>query len=143
MVDADAPEVCWSLDQAIVWARTRDPILVDEAGQSKRISGALDVKVAIRQSALKRAGRDINAELWNASGWQIPSTHMTIGGFEFVEMVEPAAVEAYETRSPFPLEKYLERRFRTVRIRSLGKRPGEAEYRALSSADWNDLEISE
>jgi hypothetical protein len=145
MADASAPEVYLSLYQAIVWARTRELTLVDEAaGQSKRVSAAFDVKVAIRQSKLKAAGRDINRELWSASGWQIPSTHMTIGGFEFVEMVEPAAVETYEARlSPFPLEEYLQRLLRTGRIRSLRKRPGEAEYHALSSADWNDLEISE
>jgi hypothetical protein len=31
---------------------------------------------------------------------------------------------------------------RTGRVASLGRRPGEAEWRALSPADWNDLELS-
>jgi hypothetical protein len=141
MADANAPDVYWSLYQAIVWALTRDPILVDEAaGQSKH--AGFDVKVAMCQEKLKRAGRDINLELWKASGWPM----LPAPGFGVTEVTDPKGVDSYSSQWPpwfHRTNEYLVALMRKGRINSRAKRPGEAEYSALSSADWNDLEISE
>jgi hypothetical protein len=119
MADADAPEVYWLIQQAIAWALTRDLEFVEQiAGSSDPGSLALTTEIALRQVKLKARGRDIKQELLDASGG---SSRWPDG---------------------FDIRQHFENLLRAGRLRSVGTRPGETESRALSPADWNNLELS-
>ncbi|MFZ1964509.1 MAG: hypothetical protein WAU78_13780 [Roseiarcus sp.] len=67
----------WNLDQLRAWAQTRDPELVRAAAQSGTVGQERDsAQIALRAlhaaTELKRRGRDIEAELWEASKWERP-----------------------------------------------------------------------
>jgi hypothetical protein len=67
----------WNLDQICGWACTREPELVRFAADGKRNSPgrsslSIDVRAAHAAERATRAGRDLNLELWNASGWPQP-----------------------------------------------------------------------
>jgi hypothetical protein len=135
--------VYWLVEQAIVWALTRDLAFVEQVG------GRADPgspAVAIRQVALRRGGRDINAELWKVSGWTVPSGD-TITTFDVKKEEDQTHVlsnfeDIADDRPPrFPIADYLTALAREGRLASLGRRPGEAEWRALSPVEWNDLEL--
>jgi hypothetical protein len=68
---------CWNLDQLRAWAQTRDPELVRAAAQSGTVGQERDsAQIALRSlyaaTELKRGGRDVEAELWEASKWARP-----------------------------------------------------------------------
>jgi hypothetical protein len=129
----------WSLTQAIVFAQTSDFALVAEIPNFRDLR-QFDVRVAVSQAQAKSNGRDINVELWQASGGN-PIQFDTVEGFESIEVVEPWAA-GYQVRpSRFKIEEHFEKLLRTGKLRSQGRRPGKIKYRALSAVDWNDLKI--
>jgi hypothetical protein len=69
----------WNLDQICGWARTREPEVVRFAADGRRntpgrTSLSIDVRAAHAVERAKQAGRDVNLELWNASGWPQPQS---------------------------------------------------------------------
>jgi hypothetical protein len=137
-----------SLQQTIGWARARDLSLVEQASKVRR--DRFDVLIARARSRAKAKGRDINAELWKASGWT-PSSDKE-QGFDVAEAVVRkqrtksrtiAVVESKDRLPPFPIEDYLTALSRAGRLTSMGRRPAphEGRYSPLQPADWNDLEI--
>jgi hypothetical protein len=157
-------EVFWLISQAIGWALTRDRELAEQIGGSSD-PGSFGTQIAFLQSELRRKGRDINLELWKASGWTIPSpSGGPIRGIPFssgdpiedfdtitvfdakmegkTPVLSNVAEIANDRLRTFPIEHYLETLLRGGKLASLGRRLGEAEYRPLSPADWNDLELT-
>lgn len=66
-------EPFWNLDQLRAWAQTRDPELVRQAALASNVnSGVIAFSILHAATRLKRAGRDVDAELWQASGWERP-----------------------------------------------------------------------
>ena len=67
----------WNLDQIRGWAVTRDPDVVRFAGsvsgrgQSESAS-LIEIRAVVSASRSKQAGRNVNVELWDASGWPMP-----------------------------------------------------------------------
>jgi hypothetical protein len=63
----------WNLDQIFGWAETRDPELVRAAAWPRYGRPKPTLQIRIRSThaatALLRDGRDIDGELWAASGW--------------------------------------------------------------------------
>jgi hypothetical protein len=67
----------WNLDQVRAWACTRDPEVVRFAaiatrGRSAQNSLTIAVRSAHAALRSKQAGRDVNLELWRASGLPMP-----------------------------------------------------------------------
>jgi hypothetical protein len=67
----------WNLDQVRAWACTRDPEVVRFAAMGARTrlpQSSLDIAVRSAHAALRstQAGRDVNLELWRASGLPMP-----------------------------------------------------------------------
>jgi hypothetical protein len=131
MADADAPEAYWLVEQAIAWALTRDLEFVEQiAGSADPGSLALSAEIGLRQVKLKARGRDINLELWDANLWSISPAETGM------------RVSASGWPQAFPIRQHFENLLRAGRLRSVGTRPGETESRALSPADWNNLELT-
>ena len=70
-------EPFWNLDQLRAWALTRDPDLVRVAAlprvEGQQInSGLLAFRILHAATKLKADGRDVDAELWRASGMDPP-----------------------------------------------------------------------
>jgi len=63
----------WNLDQVIVWAQTRDQELVRLAAFPERHTLEIAAKAWRLKERAKEKSRDIEAELWAASGWEPPS----------------------------------------------------------------------
>ena len=62
-------ETYWSLDQAEVWAFTRDSALVSWASKPSNFINRRPIsRIAHALTLVRAAGRDLNAELWQASG---------------------------------------------------------------------------
>lgn len=63
----------WNLDQIRGWAETRDPEIVREAALPRygRPKKTLEIMVRVTHSAtvLLHDDRDVDGELWAASGW--------------------------------------------------------------------------
>jgi hypothetical protein len=144
---AESAIIYWSLKQAIAWAQSRDLSLVEQAS---KVRGKLVELVALAQVRAKAKGRDVNAELWRASGW-MPSSD-TERGFYVAEAVirkrptkfrTVAVVESKDRLPRFPIEECLTALFRAGRLTSIGRRPAphEGGYDALQPAEWNELEI--
>jgi hypothetical protein len=70
-------EPFWNLEQVRAWVESRDPELVRFAAIPKvgRPRPSLEIVARCIQAATTSAksGRDVGAELWNASGWTPPS----------------------------------------------------------------------
>jgi hypothetical protein len=66
-------EPFWNLDQIRGWAETRDPEIVRAAEWSRYGAPKKTLEIAIRTThmatAILRDGRDIDGEMWAASGW--------------------------------------------------------------------------
>jgi hypothetical protein len=67
----------WNLDQVCAWACTRDPEVVRFAAAgtrrgSPKSTRAINIRSAHAALKSKQAGRDVNLELWLASGWPMP-----------------------------------------------------------------------
>lgn len=66
-------EPFWNLDQIRGWAETRDPEIIRAAGLLRYGQPKKTLEIAIRTThmatAILRDGRDIDGELWAASGW--------------------------------------------------------------------------
>ncbi len=63
----------WNLDQIRGWAETRDPEIVRAAAWPRfgRAKKSLEIAIRATHSAtdVLRDGRDVDGELWAASGW--------------------------------------------------------------------------
>jgi hypothetical protein len=101
--------------------------------------GSFGGQIALRQARLKRGGRDINLELWSESGWSISPAET---GVRVGAAVDSQGEIVSRWPDAFPIQPHFENLLRAGRLRSLGKRLGETEWRALSPADWNDLELT-
>jgi hypothetical protein len=116
---------------------------------------ALAARIGHYLERARRQGRDVNAELWRASGRLLPidlslarndepeslSEH---GPEESQRPEQPEGDESALARHPlFPIEDHLVQLLRAGRIKSLGKRPSERRHQELSAADWMGLEIAE
>jgi hypothetical protein len=88
----------WNLDQIRGWACSRDPEVVRFAadglrGALNRPSSSIDVRTAYAAEKAKQAGRDVNLELWNASGWPLPEN----------AFVAPASMEQFADELGVPV----------------------------------------
>ena len=135
-------ETYWSLDQAVVWAFTRDSALVNRVLLTSRIGLALTL--------VKAAGRDVNAELWQASG-RPPQFLADVLSAEKIEnelivklppFDDSDDAESWTRLALFPIHEYLVDLLRSGTIASLWKPPREVRFQGLSAADWKALEIS-
>ena len=143
----------WSLDQAKAWALTRHPELVSWAAKPANFKGApaaLAERIGLYLERARRQGRDVNAELWRASGRpplaqnDEPESLSEHGSEESQRPERPEGDESDLARLPiFPIEDHLVQLLRAGRIKSLGKRPSERRHQELSAADWMGLEIAE
>ncbi len=83
-------EPFWNLDQIRGWAETRDPEIIREAAWPRYGQPMKTPEIAIRTThmatAILRDGRDIDGELWAASGWA-----PKIKAFEPLPMVQDYA----------------------------------------------------
>jgi hypothetical protein len=138
----------WNLDQVVVWARTRSPAAVRFAENSPHLgrmnSGLpIEIKTSIEAGKAKYAGRDIDAELWGASGEprpveadDLPSDLPTLY-FEGREVL----LEPLNSPMRFPIEDYLLGLFRNGTLTAHGNLPGDPLARPISALDWGGLVI--
>jgi hypothetical protein len=159
----------WNLDQAKAWAETRQTDSVEHAAASltpgrARSSSEIAIASLHRATATKRAtGRDINAELWKASGWPektepivFPSNvcnaahrdGIPVWEFAFergIVVVLPVANGLGPPHvfrlCPFPIEDYITRLLRDGRLTARGQFPGEYTPRPITADDWASYEI--
>jgi hypothetical protein len=145
-------ETYWSLDQAVVWAFTRDSALVSWASKPSNFINRRPIsRIGFALTLAKAAGRDVNAELWRASGRppqflaEVPSAEKIEN--ELIVKLPPFDDsdddESWTRLALFPINEYLVDLLRSDRIASRWKPPGEVRFQALSAADWKALEISE
>ena len=75
----------WNLDQIRGWAETRNPELVCAAALPKYGMPKKTLEIAVRSTLtatdIRRSGRDVDAELWAASGWPPPKSRFTAPPF--------------------------------------------------------------
>ena len=95
-------ETFWNLDQIRGWAETRDPELLRAAALPRYEVPMKTLQIAIRSThaatAALRDGRDIDGELWAASGWKP----------KISEFVAPIIVQRYADKHGVPpYEAYL------------------------------------
>jgi hypothetical protein len=146
-------ETYWSLDQAVVWALTRDSAVVSWASKPSNFINPvlLASRIALAQTLAKAAGRDVNAELWQASG-RPPQFLADVLSAEKIEnelivklpsFDDSDDAESWTRLALFPIQEYLVDLLRSGPIASLGKRSHEVRFQGLSAADWKALEISE
>jgi hypothetical protein len=145
-------ETYWSLDQAEVWAFTRDSALVSWASKPSNFINRLPIsRIAHALTLAKAAGRDVNAELWQASG-RPPEFLAEVLSAEKIanELIvklppfdDSDDDESWTRLALFPIREYLVDLLRFGTIASLGKPPREVRFQDLSAADWKALEISE
>ena len=145
-------ETYWSLDQAVAWALTRDSALVSWASKPSNFINRvfLASRIALAQTLAKAAGRDVNAELWQASG-RPPQFLAEVLSAEKIENelivklppFDDSDAESWTRLALFPIQEYLVDLLRSGTIASLGKPPREIRFQDLSAADWKALEISE
>jgi hypothetical protein len=145
-------ETYWSLNQAVVWAFTRDSALVSWASKPSNFINRRPIsRIGFALTLAKAAGRDVNAELWRASGRplqflaEVPSAEKIEN--ELIVKLPPFDDsdddESWTRLALFPINEYLVDLLRSDRIASRWKPPGEVRFQALSAADWKALEISE
>jgi hypothetical protein len=145
-------ETYWSLDQARVWAFTRDSALVSWASKPSNFINRRPIsRIGFALTLAKAAGRDVNAELWRASG-RPPQFLAEVLSAEKIEnelivklppFDDSDDDESWTRLALFPINEYLVDLLRSDRIASRWKPPGEVRFQALSAADWKALEISE
>lgn len=145
-------ETYWSLDQAVVWAFTRDSALVSWASKPSNFINRRPIsRIAHALTLAKAAGRDVNAELWRASG-RPPQFLAEVLSAEKIEnelivklppFDDSDDDESWTRLALFPINEYLVDLLRSDRIASRWKPPGEVRFQGLSAADWKALEISE
>jgi hypothetical protein len=74
-------DLFWNLDQIRGWAETRNPELVRAAALPKYGMPKKTLEIAVRSThtatEIRRSGRDIDAELWAASGSPPPESQFT------------------------------------------------------------------
>jgi hypothetical protein len=74
-------DLFWNLDQIRGWAETRNPEVVRAAALPKYGMPKKTLEIAVRSmhtaTDIRRSGRDVDAELWAASGWPPPETRFT------------------------------------------------------------------
>ena len=75
-------DLFWNLDQIRGWAETRNPELVRAAALPKYGMPKKTLEIAVRSTHtatdIRRPGRDVDAELWAASGWPPPESRFTV-----------------------------------------------------------------
>jgi hypothetical protein len=75
-------DLFWNLDQISGWAETRDPELVRAAALPKYGMPKKTLEISVRSTHtaadIRRSGRDVDAELWAASGWPPPESRFTV-----------------------------------------------------------------
>ena len=145
-------ETYWSLDQARVWAFTRDSALVSWASKPSNFINRRPIsRIGFALTLAKAAKRDVNAELWRASGRplqflaEVPSAEKIEN--ELIVKLPPFDdsddAESWTRLALFPINEYLVDLLRSGTIASLGKPPGEVRFQDWSAADWKASEISE
>jgi len=87
----------WNLDQIRGWAETRDPEIVRAAawpqfGRPKK-SAEIAIRVTHSATAVLRDGRDVDGELWTASGWPV----------ETKKFEPPPIVQRYADKHEIPV----------------------------------------
>jgi hypothetical protein len=146
-------ETYWSLDQAVVWALTRDSALVSWASKPSNFINRvlLASRIGLALTLAEAAGRDVKAELWQASG-RPPQFLADVLSAEKIEnelivklppFDDSDDAESGTRLALFPIQEYLVDLLRSGTIASLGKPPHEVRFQDLSAADWKALEISE
>ena len=119
----------WNLDQVVAWARSRSPAAVrfaENAPHLGRVNSdlSIEIKTNAEASRAKSAGRDIEAELWEAS-----------------KQPRPVEVDDLHSQTCFPIEGYLLGLFRNGILTAHGNLPGDPLARQLSADDWGGLVI--
>ena len=163
-------EAYLNLDQVKAWAETRDPQLVRFASaspeQDEPKSSATIALLSIRRATeLKQKGRDVDGELWAASGW-LPPSRPFIAPAMAQSFADELGVPIYSAlvhkdlqvqwpklpealgpphvfvRAAFPTLRYLESLFRSGALKATANLLGEPKAYELSKADWVGLEIA-
>lgn len=154
-------EPYWNLDQVKAWAETRDPQLVRFASasseQGKPYSSAeIAIRSVISATETKKNGRDLDAELWAASGrepsffpfdWPIVERARARGlqiGDDFLkDLVTRVAANGSRQvvrREEFPTVDYLTNLLRVGSLTAIANLPGEPKAYEISTANWALLE---
>jgi len=127
----------WNLDQVRAWACTRDPEVVRFAAAGTR-SGSpkstLAITIRSAHSALKskRIGRDINLELWRASGSPIPD-NAYIAPMAVERLANDLGVPIFQVLNDVSLEVRFPRCEATDRFLQAYSRAGESDLQILQS----------
>lgn len=113
-------EPFWNLDQLRAWALTRDPDLVRVAAlprvEGQQInSGLLAFRILHAATKLKADGRDVDAELWRASGMDPPKKLYSLPRALFRH-----AKDSEIAPNEVPFEKQLEIRWPIAPLESPG-----------------------
>ena len=127
----------WNLDQVRAWACTRDPEVVRfAAAGTRRGSPKSTLAITIRSahSALKskQAGRDVNLELWRASGWLIPE-NAYIAPMAVERLANDLGVPIFQVLNDVSLEVRFPRCEATDRFLQAYSRAGEIDLQILQS----------
>ena len=159
-------EPFWNLDQVKAWAETRDPQLVSFASDSpeqgvRKSTGEIAIRSIARATRLKQDGRDLAAELWEASGLtprirpffppSVVQAYAKAHGVRVEDVfsmkdltfdkLEPDGPPELGLREEFPTIDYLLNLFRAGRLAAIANLPGEPKACELSKGDWAGLVI--
>ena len=130
-------DLFWNLDQIRGWACSRDPEVVRFAADGLRAapdrsSLSIDVRTAHAVEKAKQAGRDVNLELWNASGWPLPdSAHVAPTAME--QLADELGVPVFQIYRDASIEIQFPRCEPTEALLDAYARASEFEQRILTS----------
>jgi hypothetical protein len=124
----------WNLDQVRAWACTRDPEVVRFAAvgaRSRPAQSSLTIAIRSAYAAVrsKQAGRDINLELWHASGLPMPEDAYFV----------PMAAERLARELDVPVFRILTDL--SLEVRSPRCQPTDALLEACSRASESEREV--
>ena len=127
----------WNLDQLRAWACTRDPetvrfAAVETRRESPKSTLAITIRSAHSASKSKQAGRDVNLELWRASGWPIPE-NAYIASMAVERLANDLGVPIFQVLNDASLEVQFPRCEATDRFLQAYSRAGEGDLQILQS----------
>jgi hypothetical protein len=125
-----------NLDQLRAWACTRDPEVVRFAAAGTRRAPQSTLAITIRSahsaSKSKQVGRDVNLELWRASGWPIPE-NAYIAPMAVERLANDLGVPIFQVLNDVSLEVRFPRCEATDRFLQAYSRAGESDLQILQS----------
>jgi hypothetical protein len=154
----------WSLDEVFAWAETRDPDMVRFAGvkaSPERSASSSAIATRCLAASIRRmeSGRDVNEELWQASGLKKPNlqrNRLIDVRAEDIETPRPFQ-EGYEDKirwladngtirvkqfNPFPTRDYILRLLQDGTLKAVGAPPGNSSLRPVEPIEFQGTEIA-